>query len=243
MPLDPESLYVQLGRLIQTMPTIPTGNLTPLPTEVSIWCGKAYALVSETRDLADAMAIKQACDNLNFGNRSALIQTITTILYRALAVAELRAPVSVQGSFIPAGNAFDAMTAVGKVLQSAANDILIVDPYMDEKALSDFAALAREGVPIRLLADAKHVKDTLKPAATRWAEQYRQVRPLEARLAPARTLHDRLIIVDGATAWVLTQSLNAFAARAPASIVRSDDETAGLKVSAYGAIWQSASQI
>ena len=75
---------------------------------------------------------------------------------------------SVQGSFIPAGNAFDAMIAVGRVLQSAASDILIVDPYMDEKVLTDFTVLAPESCFIRLLADAQHVKATLRPAATRW---------------------------------------------------------------------------
>jgi hypothetical protein len=37
-----------------------------------------------------------------------------------------------------------------------------------------------------------------------------------------------LIIADNSEAWVLTQSLNAFAVRSPASIVRVDAETAAL---------------
>jgi hypothetical protein len=41
-------------------------------------------------------------------------------------------------------------------------------------------------------------------------------------------------------AAVLTQSLNAFATRAPASIVRVDEETALLKIAAYQAIWATA---
>ena len=74
------------------------------------------------------------------------------MLRRALAVAEMRAPVSAQGAFIAAGNSFDAFAAVGKVLATATGDILIIDPYLDEKALTDFAPLAHEGVSIRLLA-------------------------------------------------------------------------------------------
>mgnify|MGYP001290746529 CR=1 FL=1 len=58
--------------------------------------------------------------------------------------------------------------------------------------------------------------------------------------ALARTLHDRLIAVDDSIVWVLTQSLNAFATRSPASIVRVDDQTAALKIAAYADVWPKA---
>ena len=54
-------------------------------------------------------------------------------------------------------------------------------------------------------------KPSLKPAVERWVLQYDSVRPLEARIAAPRLLHDRLLIVDHKVAWVLTQSMNAFA--------------------------------
>lgn len=111
---------------------------------------------------------------------------------------------------------------------------------MDEKALTDFAPLAPAGVIVRLLADQQHRKPSLIPAQQRWVAQYGAARPLEVRLAPARTLHDRLIIIDDTRTWVLTQSLNAFAARSPASLVRVDDGTSELKISAYEAVWAAA---
>ena len=43
------------------------------------------------------------------------------------------------------------MAAIGKVLGTAKRDVLIVDPYADEKALTDFAPLAREGISVRML--------------------------------------------------------------------------------------------
>jgi hypothetical protein len=178
--------------------------------------------------------------NTYYGTIREAAEEIANILYRALAIAELNAPVSVKGAFIPAGNAFDALAAVTKVLSGATEDVLIVDPYMDEKALTDFAPLTPEGVAVRLLADHQDHKPTLRPAVERWKSQYGQKRPLAARLAGARVLHDRLIIVDGTEVWVLTQSLKDFAARSPASIVRSDSDTAALKVSAYQAIWDAA---
>ena len=243
MPLDPEALYVQLGRLVEAMPDLSHHNQSQ---ELNMWLGRAFALVEQTKDGPDIGAFRAATGSLfdqTYAIRDKARTTIKDVLYRRLCVAELNAPVSAQGAFIPAGNAFDAMAAVGKVLKPATKDVLIVDPYMDEKALTDFASLAAETCHIRLLADQNSRKLTLKPAVERWLAQYTTVRPLQALLAAPRVLHDRLIIVDNLTAWVLTQSLNAFATRSPASIVRVDAETAKLKVDAYQDIWNAATPI
>jgi hypothetical protein len=242
--ISPEALYVELGRLLEVMPDL---TVFPQPTTTTQWLAKAYALASKV-DLLEAATIKDAMQWLTsseYGReiKASYATSVAQALYRTLAVAELSAPATAQGAFIPAGNAFDALAAVGKVLASATTDLLIVDPYMDENALSKFAVLAAETVPLRLLADLNSVKPSLKPSADAWIKQYGQKRPISVRLAQERTLHDRLIIVDGKEAWVLTQSLNAFAARAPATIVRTDNETAMLKAAAYDVIWNGALSI
>jgi hypothetical protein len=178
-----------------------------------------------------------------FVYRELSLQPMLNILRRTAAVAELQLPVEVQGTFIHAGNVFDAMLALGKVLKNAKGDVLIVDPYMDEKALSDFATFAAEGVAIRLLSDQHSVKPSLRPAYDRWVRQYGPTRPLTVRLAPDRTLHDRVIIVDASAAYVSTQSLNALAVRSPATIMRADPETTALKIEAYEKIWASATPV
>jgi hypothetical protein len=71
-----------------------------------------------------------------------------------------------------------------------------------------------------------------------WTSQHGTSRPLGVRLAPPRALHDRAILIDGMTAWILTQSIKDFAKRSPAEIVRADD-TASLKIAAYEAVWWS----
>jgi hypothetical protein len=238
--MDPESLYMQLGRLVETMPEL-TGY-GPISPETLQWLGRAHVLVTATGDTVDAEGLKVASNAL-FSHPESSAPKIRAIVYRALAFAESRAPVSAQGAFIPAGDVFDAMAAIGKVLGRATGDVLIIDPYMDEKTLTEFAPLAPEGVTVRLLSDEKTCKPTLRPSAGRWATQYGAKRPLAVRLAAARTLHDRLIIVDGAEVSVLTQSLNAFAARSHAAIVRVDDETAALKISAYQDIWNKAAPL
>jgi hypothetical protein len=162
------------------------------------------------------------------------------ILYRALAFAEMNAPVASRGAFVPAGNELDALAAVGKVLAGATHDAMIVDPYMDAKAITDFAPLAPDTVRVKVLADDAYHKASLLPAVQRWAKQH-AARPLDARLAPAKTLHDRLIVVDGKVVFTLTQSLNAFAVRSPATIIRIDDpEMTALKIATYEKFWKAA---
>lgn len=236
--MDPQALYVELGRLVAEMPDL--SHQRPLSTEEMRWLGRASALVKQVGDHLDTAQLTVAVQNVNSPARASVAKDIAVILHRALAKAELKAPITDRGAFIPAGNAFDAMAAVGRVLGAAERDVLIVDPYLDDKALTDFAPLVREGVVIRLLADAARVKASLKPAADRWRQQYGEARPLEVRLAAPRTLHDRLIMVDDESVWVLTQSLNAFAERSPASIVSVDAATAELKLEAYAAAWAAA---
>lgn len=236
MNLSPEALYLLLGQLVAEMPDLQIAPITP---DVNQWLGRAAALVSETGNIADSIAVNVAANNLTGVLRETNAQTIAAIVHRALAIAEMKAPAGAKGAFIAAGSSFDAFSAVGKVLARARGDILIVDPYADGKALTDFAVQASEGISIRILAGESEHKATLNPAAQNWAKQFAASRPLEVRLAPAKTLHDRLIILDEKEAWSLTQSLNAFATRSPATIVRVDEEIAAMKVAAYQPLWQS----
>lgn len=236
MNLSPEALYLQLGQLVAEMPDL---IAAPITQDVNQWLGRATALVSESGNLADSVAVNVAANHLTGALRETNAQTIAAIVHRALAIAEMKAPAGAKGAFIAAGSAFDAFSAVGKVLARARGDILIVDPYADGKALTDFAVQASEGISIRILAGESEHKATLNPAAQNWTRQFAGSRPLEVRLAPPKTLHDRLIILDEKEAWSLTQSLNAFATRSPATIVRVDEEIAAMKVAAYQPIWQA----
>lgn len=242
--MSPEEIYVNLGRLLEEAPDFRASD-SLRPQEMK-WMARAHALLNAAGMKVEAAAVQVQMDMIisaspftrgDYGNK------LLAAVHRALAAAELSAPSGVRGAFISAGSAFDAMAAVGRVLAKAGTSARIVDPYMDEKALTDFALLAGPSVKIELLADAAAVKATLKPATTRWKAQYQQDRHLEVRLSPPKALHDRLIIIDGISVYTLTQSLNAFAARSPASIVRIDGDASGLKVSAYEAFWQAATPL
>jgi len=247
MTIDSENLYRQLGRLIETMPDL---SQAPTPPDVHLWLGRAYALVSEIRNNSDIAQLSVATTTLGGTGNSTLVyesrkkaaHEITSIIYRAFALAEAKAPAGSSGAFIPVGNSFDVFAALSKLFQTATKEVLIVDPYMDETALTEFGIAIPEGITLRLLSDQSTHKPTLEPAAKKWIIQHGSVRPLTVRVAPPKSLHDRAIFIDQKTAWTLTQSLKDFAKRSPGEIVRADD-TASLKISAYEAIWQSATVV
>lgn len=239
MKTDPETIYRQLGRLVEMMPDL---TQYPVPQEVHAWVGRAYALVKEVGNGIDAISFTVATDNLGTTARQLGANQITAIVHRASAIAERMAPTAAAGAFIPVGSSFDAFTALSKLLQTATKDVLIVDPYMDETALTEFGLAVPSGVMLRLLTDQVTHKASLQPAAVRWTQQYGVTRPLAVKLAPAKTLHDRAIFIDQMTAWTITQSLKDFAKRSPAEIVRADD-TAVLKIAAYEALWATANVV
>ncbi len=221
---------------------MPDLSKNPVENDTHLWLARGYSLVKETGNIADAALYSITVNNIGttFGANAA--HEIKAIIYRAFAVAEMNAPAGARGTFIPVGNNFDAFSAISKVLESSKLDVLIIDPYMDESTLTDFAIAAPENVSIRLLTDTADFKPSLEPAAKKWAQQYRSLRPLSIRLAPKKTLHDRAIFIDHTKAWMLTQSLKDFAKRSPAEIVRNDD-SAELKIRAYEDIWTEAKEI
>jgi hypothetical protein len=219
MPLSPEELYLQLGKLVVEMPDLVNCPMTP---DVHRWLGRACALVDASGD-AGASFMKIASQSIHGPLREMNAQAVTAIVHQALARAELDAPARVQGAFISAGNTLDAYAAVGRVLGMAKTSVLMVDAYADVKSVTEYAILAPDKVAVRILADTADHKKTLKPAAEKWAQQFGQTRaPLEVRLAPAKALHDRLIVVDETDAWTLGQSFNKLAERAHTSLVRVD---------------------
>jgi len=205
------------------------------------WIARAGALISSTRDQVESLHFNSCADHLGGALHTINANSILSIIHRALATAELAAPGGVQGAFIPVGAGFDAFQAIGKVLGTARRDALIVDPYMGLAVLTDYARLAAEEVVLRLLADSASVdKDKMRAGLDRWRAQFKRARSIEMRLTPPRALHDRLIVIDAGTVWSLTQSLEHFASRSPASVVRVDGDVGDMKRRAYETLWETA---
>ena len=237
--MDKLTLYHQIGRIIASAPEFLAGR--EITQEQMLWIGRAEALIKET-DLTSWAEFRNGYGKLNYSSHDRGVHEMFLALHKALGAAELAAPSHARGSFIPAGNEFDAFSALTKLFDRAKSEIFVVDPYMDEKILVDFLSAISRKISIRLLSDSSCVKTTLKPATLKWHAQYGDDSNLEVRLAPERTLHDRAVFLDHSAAWTLTQSIKDFAGRSPAEIVDAND-TASLKISAYEKIWSESEVI
>lgn len=239
---DVQTLYHRLGQAISVMPDL---LQSPIPRKTLDWLGEIDAVVAASGEIVALVKLRTLSNALHDTryDRENGPPKIYVILQSVLRTLEMKLPAGSQGAFIPAGNVHDAMVGVGKVLQSAARDLLIIDPYLDEKILSDFAGQASENVMLRLLADPTSHKPSFKPAVTKWAAQYKSTRPVEARLAQAGSLHDRLILIDGKEAYALGQSFKDLAIRAHTSLVRASDDVANEKIRAFEDIWKNATPL
>lgn len=237
----PEALYHQLGRLRNEMP-----HWSELgKASASKWTARVLAVVEATETcILELVTLRGYFDHVirnSSGEKTALMiaQTVDTVL----AKLELRLPAEAQGAFIPAGGVHDGYQAVSKAMGYAQKHVILIDPYADDKLISDFVPLAPETVAVYVLSDAHSAKPSLKPAAEHWVAQWQQKRPLNVRLAQPRSLHDRLIVTDGDTAWVVGQSFKDLAKRAHSSLVRMDPDSARLKIDAHLEMWKTATVV
>lgn len=236
MSSDFDAQYLRAASLMRSIPNL--GKFDD--PETLIWLGRCQAQIEEFLGAFDVVEFRTATNRL----ASSVFfpearRTILTILYRLVASLEAKASSTLAGSFIPAGSAFDAFAALSKTLGEANTGVLVADPYIDEVFLTDFALCIKPGTAIRILSDREHLQLSLKPATARWIEQYGTARPIEVRVTPRKKLHDRLMIVDQKTVWLVSQSFKNLATRAHATITRADD-IAEMKILAYADLWEEA---
>lgn len=238
---EPLALYHQLSRLRNEMP--PPHELGK-PSS-SKWAGGVMAVVEATENsMMELITLRTYFDHAARNAPSELTANlIAQLIDTVIAKLELRLPAEAQGAFIPAGGVFDGYQAVSKAIQPAQKHVYFIEPYADDTLISDFVPLAPEGVSVLVLSDEGYAKPSLKPAAERWVKQYGAKRPLEVRMSPARTLHDRLIVIDGSTAWVVGQSFKDLAKRAHSSIVKMDPDSGTLKINAHVDMWMKATKL
>lgn len=240
--MEAEARYAHLKELAASTPNFDSKSDVTDPV-IAEWLGRLHAILDQDRVSIDAIQVASASNNLGGILHDNSVKTILAALHRAIAKVELQLPAASRGAFVAAGNAFDAITVAAKIFAEARRDILIVDPYLGSRALESYAIQAAEGVAVSLLGAAGRVQAGLEPVARAWIQQYGAKRPLKLRYAPAKFLHDRLVIVDNTSVWDFSQSFEHLAARSPATISKAAPEQASMKLQAYSRLFNDAEVI
>lgn len=237
----PQELYHHVAQLLESMPAYV--DLQPITPQHQTWQARALAALDHDgiRSVHDTVNFRIAIDRAAHGFMSASGEKMAQALSNLLARCEISLPAETRGAFLSVGNDYSAFATISGVLGEARTDILIVDPYIDHVAIQRFVTAAPDGVSIRLLRETTHTRYEagLRESQRTWNIQYPS-RPMEIRSAAERSLHDRAIFIDRASAFSVTQSLKDLAARSPAMVQRTVPELTAEKIAAYENLWRAA---
>jgi hypothetical protein len=236
--VGPEELYDRLAGLAASVPDFRDLKRLVTDPNMMLWLGRLTALIEDDHNVADLIKLRSSVSQLGGPSSDSASTDIVSVLYRALARAELSSGASSRTSVVQGGNVYDAYVAVGKVLRELQGEVMIADLYLDGTFITDFAPSLSPACRIKLLTTRQGL-GTLEPAARRWAAQFGRDRPLEIRIAPKAGFHDRAIM-DSKFYWCVSQSFHSIANKHFATILRLDGENAQLGRDAYVAVWDNA---
>jgi hypothetical protein len=131
------------------------------------------------------------------------------------------------------GQVFDYFDEVRKIIESAKQDLLFVDPYLDSEFVSRYLSHVSKGVTIRLLTRMKLA--TLLPAVGLFARQSESA--IEVR--SAQNFHDRYVFVDRIACYQSGASFKDGAKSAPTMLNQITDAFA-VMLQTYEDMWSKA---
>lgn len=236
----PEQQYAELKALVDNAPDLIACDVHA--PEVRRWLSRAYVAVETVSGLVDAVKFSVSSDNLDSVLRKGNAQTIMGCVNRALSRVEAQLPVANGNAFIAPGDFWSAFVSISGLFSLAQRDLLVVDPYLDDTVLRDYAGHLPGGASLRLLTTGVAKRfGILEPAIEKWNATH-STRSVELCVAPKGLIHDRVICIDGNTAWIVTQSLKDLGAKAPATVMRFDDQLTPDKIAAYERLWNATKE-
>jgi hypothetical protein len=131
------------------------------------------------------------------------------------------------------GAVFDYFDEVRKLIETAKNELLFVDPYLDAEFVSRYLPHVAQGVRVRLLTRER--LSTLLPAIDTFRQQHKLA--IEVRSAPG--FHDRYIFVDGLSCYHSGASFKDGAKKAPTTLTQIVDAFPAM-LATYEQRWSSA---
>lgn len=226
--MEPAALVAELRALADNIPDFASFAPTSRPHQE--WLGKLFALVQQWNGV-EAMSLRSQFNFLGYDvTRPSSLSNIVNTLYRAIADLELRLPAGHDRSFGP-GAVYDFFKALRELLASAAQSVLIIDPYMDEQVFDTYLTVVGRHVSIRLLSNKG--AGAMTAAITKFIAQTKM--KVEAR--SSQEIHDRVLFLDDRSGWVLGQSIKDAAKAKPTYLAPLDSETVRLKKAIYEQIW------
>lgn len=201
------------------------------------WLGKCQAVLGHIKATQEVIAFRIARGNIGgpFHSKSAVMAPLLNTYY----ALELHLPERANGGFIPSGDTWNGFAALVRLIQKASNHLLLIDRYMDVSLFTELLPHSDlGGGDVFCLTIKGQYHHSLLAAHAKWAnDEIGKEKPVEVRLAPPSSLHDRIIIIDRQEVWLVSQSLKDIAKHSPASLTKADNDLAAAKIEHYFELW------
>ena len=200
------------------------------------WLGKTHALLARWNSL-EATSFSMVSGFLGMPQtREGHLMNLMGILHRALADLQLDTPSKPDQAFGP-GAVYDFFKALKDLLSTATKTVMVVDPYLDDQVFDTYISGINPNVKVNLLTTK--VGEQFRPALDKYCAQHQQ----DVQVRKTKGIHDRVVMIDGNSCWVLGQSINNAAKSKPTYIAPVSSDTAAEKIRTYQEIWNASESV
>jgi hypothetical protein len=225
-----EQLLAEVEDLLRTMP--PRSTIRLDHNDNFSWLGRASAVINAWKPNKATLMTAYLIQLRSVTMLATGYANILTLLHEARHDLRMQTagPINVA---VPHGEVFAYFDEVRQIIETAKQDLLFVDPYLDVEFVSRYLGNVSVGVTTRLLAREKLA--TLLPAVDLFARQSQL--KIEVRSAP--NFHDRYLFVDRTECYQSGASFKDGAKSAPTTLTQITDAFAAM-LQTYEAIWSGA---
>lgn len=169
-------------------------------------------------------------------------QAVNQIMGQVLdAIEELKLELELDGrsefgSAYAPGDIYRFFADLKKIINTAKKQLLVVDPYFDGTAFDAYLSSVPSGISVCVLAD-RYASDVAN-YVTKHQAQFKS--PIELR--SSNELHDRLVLIDGDSAWIMGGSIKD-AGKKATYLIPLASPIASAKVAIYTDIWNRATKV
>jgi hypothetical protein len=168
---------------------------------------------------------------INFESR---IKAQEALLRSLISTLRLQLPEEeIKGVYEP-GDEYPFYRDLSSLIQTATQDVLIVDAYLDEQVFNLYVGKVSDVAAVRILSNRIGVNvETV-------ARMYARNRPLELR--SSADVHDRAVFLDQ-RGWVIGQSIKDAARKKPTYMIELNEPLLTASRDVYNGIWAAAAAV
>ncbi len=236
-PAEKQVLLMKLQHEFDTAPAFGPKYVANADSEPQRWIARIGALLSRV-DLAhkmDFQATRRTSVSYWSVSRESFRQKLLSAIEQIRLELELDGHEDI-GTVYGPRQQYDFLRDLKDVILGAQQEVFIVDPYFDGLSFETYLAPLGSNCSIRVLCGklAAEVAGHIRAF-----EAQHGIRP---QLRKSRSLHDRLVIIDGEDCWVVGGSIKD-AGTKPTYLVPLQPAIAPAKVQIYEDIWQASAEV